>query len=74
MLILSPMWDVVDLRVYCFRGKGPVGCVFNKPSMGWDCELKAMVGGYAICESRVFHTRKGITFFCLLDEKFIRIR
>lgn len=51
-----------------------MGCVFNKPSLGSDCELKAMVGGYAICESRVFHTRKGITFFCLLDEKFIRIR
>lgn len=48
--------------MYCSREKGPAGCVFKKSSLWWECELKAMVGGHAICESRMFHTRKGITF------------
>ena len=48
--------------MYCSRGKGHAGCVFKKPSLGRECELKAMVSGHAICESRMFHTRKGITF------------
>ena len=62
MLILSPVWGVFDLRLYCSRGKGPAGCVFHRPSLGWDCGLKARVGGHAICEFRVFHIRRGIIF------------
>ena len=66
---------VVDLWMYCREGKGPAGCVFKKPSLGWECELKAMVGGHAICESRMFHTRKGITFSAFKMQnllKFVR--
>lgn len=56
--------------MYCSREKGPAGCVFKKPSLGWECELKAMVGGHAICESRMFHTFSAFNMKNLL--KFVR--
>ena len=61
---------VVDLWMYCSRGKGPAGCVFKKPSLGWECELKAMMGGHAICECRMFHTFSAFKMKNLL--KFVR--